>query len=160
MNKLHLWALLVVLLIPVLFGCTSSTNISTEQVKIFKKSIQADHKQIEKFQVKMSPAGIEFNYVMEGENAESDMQEIFEKTKAFIQDPEFQKDTIEGTYFEKYYKKDRIYPQMYVRFDLDGDEHTDRLYEASYYQTPDVSSEAKRSLLDKYQTWSYMDYAK
>lgn len=120
--------------------------------------MQAKHHQIDQLQVEMASRSIEFNYTMKQKVEDAEVQAIFQKTRELILSPDFQKDAIEGSYFEMYSKKDRMYPQMIVRFDFDGNGEFDCMYESSYYQTSDLSTEEMRNLVDGYKTWTYWDY--
>jgi hypothetical protein len=137
-----------------LSGCTSYTNVNTPQIKAFQKQIKIEHTNVKSLNVKYSSHSVELTFTTKKPMPKDEILVIFSKTKEMILTSSFQKDIIEERYFKRYYKEERIYPQLAIYFLSTGETRYTGMFYSSYYKTSDVSSEAARSLVDGYQSWA------
>jgi hypothetical protein len=80
-------------------------------------------------------------------------------TKELVLTEEFQKTTIEDTYFKQYSKGDQqSYPKIIIRFQTEQKEEADYEYTSSYYG-PGIEGEKDRPI-DNYQIWFFNDFKK
>lgn len=140
-------------------GCTSSKSITSEQLTEFKQSIRSEYKEITDLKIQMAPTRIEFNYFFDKNADREKDKQIFTMTKELVLTEEFQKTTIEDTYFKHYPKGDQHpYPKIIIRFHTEQKEEADYEYTSSYYG-PGIEGEKARPI-DRYQTWFFNDFKK
>ena len=125
---------LVLIVLFLITGCTPSKSITSQQLTDFKQNIRAEYKEITDLKKQMPPTRIEFNYFITKDADREKDKQIFTLTKELVLTEEFQKTTIEDTYFKKYAKGDQqSYPKIIIRFHTNQKEEADYEYTSSYY---------------------------
>jgi hypothetical protein len=150
---------LVLVFLFLITGCTPSNSITSEQLTDFKQNIRAEYKEVTDITIQMAPTRIEFNYFITKDADREKDKQIFTMTKELVLTEEFQKNTIEDTYFKQYPKGDQQpYPNIIIRFHTEKKEEADYEYTSSYYG-PGIEG-AKDRPIDNYQTWFFNDFKK
>ncbi|QCT01930.1 hypothetical protein E6C60_1212 [Paenibacillus algicola] len=152
---------LLLIFILFLIGCTTSTNVKTEQLTDFKKSVRTEYKEIADLKIQMAPTQVTFNYHLK-ENTDKEVSEnIFVETRELILTEEFKETTIEEIYFKHYAEgDDQPYPHIIIRFHSNPKGKADYEYMSSYYGPGVEGVNATDRSIDNYQTWYFDDYEK
>lgn len=138
-----------------LTGCTSYTKVSSDQLNDFTKTIKSQFKPIKGLKVQFAPTRFQFRYSLKEKMNETDIAAVFAQTKELILSKRLQEEMIEGTYFKKYSKQDRIYPRMSISFDTDQDGEAEFKFSSDYYKGSEGANIKKE--IDGYHTWFYTD---
>ncbi|OGX60794.1 MAG: hypothetical protein A2189_06335 [Paenibacillus sp. RIFOXYA1_FULL_44_5] len=123
-----------------LTGCTSYDSLNSPSLSTFRKDMLAEFPNLDKkISVRMAPTQLEFIYTLKAQaNAENKL-DIVRQTSRYINGSSFQKEIIDGIYFDKYSKQDHKYPNISVSIDTDRDGSANFEYRADFAQGGYVS---------------------
>ncbi|MHA0857390.1 hypothetical protein [Paenibacillus sp. CMAA1364] len=128
----HLKWTMVFLVFLILAGCTSASNISTDQVKAFIKDTKHSQESLQDVDVQFRPTQIEIIYILKANIDEADRLELFTKANALVNSEQFDQEAIQGQFLQKY--KSDGYPKLAILFDVNDDGEYDVQYTADYHK--------------------------
>ncbi|OAB36516.1 hypothetical protein [Paenibacillus glacialis] len=144
----HFIAVVIILVLFVVGGCTSASKISTDQVKAFMKDVKNSKTFVKNVAVQFRPTTIEIIYTLYKDIDEADRMDLFHRSKELVNSEEFDKEVIQEDYLKKY--KSEGYPDIAIIFDDNDDGEFDVQYTSSY-EEGELNSKDESS----YSNWYY-----
>lgn len=117
----------------------------------------SEYKNINKITIQYSPGALEFNYKFKKVPKESEMFDVFYRTKELILTEKFQNE-----FFKKFFStyttgnEKKYYPNAFVNFDLNNDGKDEYQFESQYNERIDSSDSENEA--EGYITWTYWDF--